>query len=212
MDWRSALDVTAFSHIWVGGWSFLTVRRWMYRLVELIAALAGLGLIPVAVRAIRKPDKAGERYLIVAVALAGMCAAVAYHSLSTYMDTGNSTANGWYLYAAVAAEAVLLAIGLGGILGISRAAAAMSAVCILALALDLYTVNFVLIPYYTGMVRRGAGSWGGFQEAFRRLALNQPSGIGPAVIAALWVLYLVAAFGLIALAIAQACPRRSREL
>ena len=50
MNWLAEADAGAFSHIWVGGWSFLLLRSWMYRAFELLALLAGLGLLKYSAR------------------------------------------------------------------------------------------------------------------------------------------------------------------
>src|SRR5438094_84843 len=49
VDWIVALDELAFSHIWIGAWSFSGIRSWMYRVFELIAA-AAFGFIWLCVR------------------------------------------------------------------------------------------------------------------------------------------------------------------
>src|SRR5438046_4931833 len=45
VDWIVALDELAFSHIWIGAWSFSGVRSWMYRVFELIAAAGAFRFI-----------------------------------------------------------------------------------------------------------------------------------------------------------------------
>src|SRR5262249_3058469 len=42
MSWLRAADFTFLSHIWLGNWSFLVVRSWMYHSFALIAGLAAL--------------------------------------------------------------------------------------------------------------------------------------------------------------------------
>ena len=37
VQWLRVLDSAAMTHIWIGGWSFLLVRSWMYRVFELLA-------------------------------------------------------------------------------------------------------------------------------------------------------------------------------
>lgn len=216
VDWLAVLDAAAFSHIWVGGWSFLVVRSWMYRVCEAAALLAVIGLAVLAVRTLRRPRAS---FLIVAAAWTGMCAALGWHAVSIYLAGAGSTANGWYLYGAAAAEMVLAALGMAALFGPRGGARAVAAICLLALALDLYTVHFLLVPYYTGTIaHRAAGSLesfrpallagaGGVAELLRRIAPGRPAGIGPGAIAALWAAYMAATALLAALACRLAWPR-----
>ncbi|MGE5647918.1 MAG: hypothetical protein ACM336_19245 [Acidobacteriota bacterium] len=199
MDWGRVLDSAAFSHIWLGGWSFLVVRSWMYRVPELFAAAAAAGL---AILVIRKKKLAPES-AILAAAYVLFCLGIAYHSLAIFLTQRVSTALGWYLYAVVSAEVTLIALGLTGLAGTEWARRGLATLAVLFLALDLFSVHFLLAPYYTGLIaHRPPGgipamriadllSPGTIQEMLRRLALDQPSALGPAFIAACWALYLL---------------------
>jgi hypothetical protein len=142
INWLRVLDSGAMTHIWIGGWSFLQLRSWMYRVWEMIALA---GLIGVALIAKRIP------WLIAAQAL--FVLATAYFSINAFLAMHISAGVGWYLIAMSAVEATLLACGFAGLLGLPRARIAMAATALLALALDVYTVHFVLVPYYTGLIR-----------------------------------------------------------
>ncbi|MDQ6679255.1 MAG: hypothetical protein M3Z09_18385 [Acidobacteriota bacterium] len=130
-----------------------------------------------------------------------MSAAVAYHSLVAFLVQNVNIAAGWYLYSVVAAEMALLGLGFREIFGRSWSAAALGAICLLVLTLDFYTVHFLLMPYYTGMIVHGAS---GALEAFHvqrlvremtvmleRLPVNAPAWMRPPV-AVLWAGYLCA--------------------
>jgi hypothetical protein len=114
----------------------------MYRVWEIIALV---GLAGVALIARRIP------WLIAAQTL--FVLATAYFSVTTYLAMHISAGVGWYLVAMSAIEATLLACGFAGLLGLRRARIAMAATALLALALDVYTVHFMLVPYYTGLIR-----------------------------------------------------------
>jgi hypothetical protein len=74
---------------------------------------------------------------------------------------------GWYLNAIVVAEAVLFACAGTGLAGVRRAAAWVGATALLALVLDLYTVHFLLAPYYAGLTRhRPSGALEAFHIAY----------------------------------------------
>jgi hypothetical protein len=92
-------------------------------------------------------------------------------------------------------------IGLGGMRIAQRA---LAAIACLAITLDVYTVHFVLIPYYTGqIVRTATGRLENFvalrfldfdvvREMVRRLAVNESAVIGPGMIMIAWAVYAVA--------------------
>src|ERR1035438_10618850 len=44
VPWLVTIDSILFSHLWLGAWSTLTVRSWMYHLFYLLIAIAMLGL------------------------------------------------------------------------------------------------------------------------------------------------------------------------
>ena len=163
--WPRVLDSAAMTHIWIGGWSFLLVRSWMYRVFELLAAASAIGLLAIGRRLIRDP-----RFAVLAASWLLFCLAMAYFSLTTFLAMHLSAGVGWYLNAMVVAEAVLLACAGTALAGVRRAGAWVAAAALLALALDLYTVHFLLGPYYTGLVRHQPS---GALEAFHIGYLNR---------------------------------------
>jgi hypothetical protein len=218
--WWRVLDTAAFTHIWTGGWSFLGVRSWMYRVFESFALAAAAGVIALTARmalnAARRrafPDDAA-RFAAVASAYLLIVLGIGYFTLGAFLATGLSVGIGWYLYAAVGAEMVLLVAGFTGLAGARRAAGCAALLCLLALAFDLYTMHFVLVPYYTGLIRhRPSGSLEAFRitalrgvgigQVCSRLGLNEYLSIGPAAIAAIWATYLIATVALMAFSAAQ---------
>jgi hypothetical protein len=128
-----------------------------------------------------------------------------YNVTILYISKGLAGSMGWYMYAVVGAEVTLCVAGLRSLMPatasrwISAGGAAMFAL------LDLYTVHGVAIPYYTGMIRhRSNGSvealhWAAFQGTgigggLERLAMFVPA----AVLAGLWLLYLLGTAGILA--------------
>jgi len=177
VEWLRVLDSGAITHIWIGGWSFLQVRSWMYRVWEAIAILAVVGLL-----------RLGRRADPLLVASQGLfILAMVWFSLNTFMAMGTSAGVGWYAISMVAVETTLTACGFAGLLGIARARIAMAAAVVVAIAFDVYTVHFLLAPYYGGMIRHRAG---GSLEAYHWHRLLPMPGI--------WMLYLAANAALIA--------------
>lgn len=224
VNWLRALDVAAFSHIWVGGWSFLVVRSWMYRVFEAVGAAAALGLAlllaRIGVRALRRRVLSGwsARVAFLTAAFGLFCGALAYRTVVTLLATGTSTNGGWYLYPAIVPEALLLALGIAALVKRRWAVRGLAAVTILWAALDLYAVHFMLIPYQTGLTSHAPGGSvravhlaeleraGGVGEVLLRLSVNKPLAVVPGVIAATWVIFLCATIGLAVLAILCALP------
>jgi 4-amino-4-deoxy-L-arabinose transferase-like glycosyltransferase len=196
VNWLRVLDSAAMTHIWIGGWSFLLLRSWMYRVFELLALAALLGILRNARRLLRDP-----RFLLVGASYALFCLAIAYFAVTAFLAMDLSAAPGWYLNGAAVAEVVLLACGATGIGGLRRAPAYIAGVTVLALALDLYSVHFLLVPYYTGQIRhRPSGS-------LQSLPLSQLTVPHPIW---LWLAYLAATLALAAVVLSarNAAPRQ----
>lgn len=186
----------------------------MYRVFEFLAIAAGAGLIAAEARLFRKVYRralsVGDAcFSLAACAYLLFCLGLAYFAIVVYLAQGISTALGWYLNGTAGAEAVLLASGFTGLLGTRRAAGCVAAIAALACTLDLYTVHFLSVPYYTGLTAHlPSGFLAAFHPAslrgfglagvFARLSVNKPAGLGPSVLAALWIGYLCATAGLVA--------------
>lgn len=130
VNWRQAVDSTFWSYIWIGNWSFLPVRSWMYHGMAVLYALA----------AVRVPRSLALLAGLVLSFLAG----IAYHVVVTFRVHGISSSTGWYLHALVAAQAILLAAGWGPRLAPIAAA--------LFLALDAFGLWAYQLPYYAGRI------------------------------------------------------------
>jgi hypothetical protein len=194
LNWAKAIDAILFSHLYFGGWSSLTVRSWMYHVFYLFILLAAVGLVRKACT--RETGALGVLYLAF---WAGQC----YNVVLLYMSKGLAGSMGWYLDAVVAAEVVLTVVGLRRIL--PARAAVLSGAVLFAL-LDLYTVHFVGIPYYTGMIRHKAGGGvaalhaAGFRSVGLSGALSRLTAfksVGGPVLLMFWLLYLGATFYLV---------------
>ncbi len=194
LNWAKAIDAILFSHLYFGGWSSLTVRSWMYHVFYLVIPLAAVGLLWKG-----RTRETGALGALYGAFWAGQC----YNVVLLYMSKGLAGSMGWYLDAVVAAEVVLSVAGLRRIL--PAKAAVWPGAALFAL-LDLYSVHFVAIPYYTGMIRHKAGGAvealhaAGFRSvglsgALARLTTFKPI-TGP-VLLALWLGYLAATFYLV---------------
>jgi 4-amino-4-deoxy-L-arabinose transferase-like glycosyltransferase len=219
IDWRKVFDDAVRSHIWVGAWSFLVVHAWMYRVFELVGLIAIVGLFAFFLRLRLDASRAANpsvRAADVALLLAAwvlICLVVAYHSFVVFLTQSSSTAQGWYLYPGLASELTLIAVGFLGLVGERWSPRCLALLCLLALALDVYTLHYLLAPYYTGIISHNArGALALTQpetrkdaalvfEILRRLSSSKPAVFTPPAIGVLWGLYLAASATLAATAL-----------
>ncbi len=203
--WWTALDSTSFSYVWTGGWSFLTVRSWMYHVFYALFALAAGGLVWTLLRERHGPRRTGVAVLM--TFCAAFALGLAYHIVAIFSVHGTSAAGGWYLYALVAAEAVLLVAGLQTVL--RRWAAPVLAVCFFLI--EMFALHFYQLPYYSGLIaHRANGTVGAFDlpqfldwfTVLSRLCENKPGIFHPAVMAMLWVAFLIASAAVVAACLA----------
>lgn len=209
IGWVRVADFALSSHIWLGGWSFLVLRTWMYRIIELIllAACASL-ILRVAKKRILFP--------------LGVCIAVqlcfwgglVYFACSTWLATGEAAVFGYYAYALAVPEAVCLVAGFSA----RRFVAPALVICFAAI--EVYGTVFCLMPYYAGFtahtvrgsvpaMQASALVNGGMAELFRNLAVNKPDFLSADILFALWVGFLLAIAGVVAVTLLLTFSKRS---
>jgi hypothetical protein len=209
VDWGAAFGSLFASHIWWGNWSFLAVRSWIYHVFEYGALLIVVGVVLRVVRNYRGRKAQAHPvqlpHLGVVFALyAGFLAAIAYHVLMTFLDFGLGASAGWYVYAVVLPEAILVIAGLSAF---KMAKHLIVATIVAFSVLEIYATHWILIPYYTGLIGHVAGSLQsfyinqlstiGFSQLLARLETNRPFFVNGAVLVGLWISYLVALAGLV---------------
>jgi hypothetical protein len=146
VHWLAVLDVALWTHIWTGAWSFFTVRSWIYRVFELIFAIL---VIMVILALAKRPWGRFKGKLAMLISLEALFAAgISYQALMIFIEKNISFAPGWYFYAVVVAEALLLASGALILAGRKRALLAMGFLIVLFAALDIYSTFFVLARHY----------------------------------------------------------------
>ena len=215
LNWLAALDTAMFSHIWFGGWSFLQVRSWIYHLFYAVGLASTLGLMVLSLGSRFVVTEVSRRSLVLLGLLeACFCASLAYQVTLAQMVYGKPMTNGWYLYCLVFAEIVLVFAGLMALSPHRCGIFAPIGLAGLFAALDLYGMNFVLLPYYFGLIGHSPAGrlqafhvsqvWTtGLPEISSRLLLNRPYLSGPAAFAVLWALYLSATVTCAAVAFRQ---------
>ncbi len=207
VDWRRFFDVAFLSHIWIGNWSFLQVRSWMYRIFAWVVLAAAAGLVVRFWHA--KSDRPNLSVLagFYGFFWLGLC----YHEL-TFSVLGLSVSTGWHVYAVVVAEALLATLGLMTLCPAGWRDWLLPAGTALFVLLDLYATHFLLLPYYTGLIaHRADGALaafhlsqlgnGEFSLMMSRLMLPAPATV------ALWLGFLIATLALPVLAVRAAYNR-----
>jgi hypothetical protein len=214
MDWRHAFDWLAVSHIWVGGWSFLMLRAWMYRAVEFILIAALIGLAMQLFRP-RKELPLARQVLLIALPFATMVLGLCFHALQVYRTRGVGETLGYYLYALVSAEAILLAAGLLRLWPGPRKSLTIAFTAFALVAIEQYALWFVLLPYYGGLTRHTptgslpAARLQYFQNGGIRMMFDHLSGIGPLSNSST-LQALAAAYALGTIALLWTCSRISK--
>ena len=186
-SWTRVFDFVEISYIWLGGWSFLVVRSWMYRIVELAIAAAAVRLV-------------WRRRLLDLMAPLGLLAlGLAYHAVTEARLYGGAATLGYYLYAFAASEGILLAAGWGRWWRVLP---------IMFIALESFALWLVQLPYYSGLTAH-VGSGGlpalrlpGLKSSEPRilvehLAHDKPFGTGGML--AITLLFFCATAGLFAI-------------
>ena len=192
VPWLRTIDAILFSHIYCGGWSWLTVRSWMYHLFYAVLALAAIGLW----RWLRQP---GILWLLAIYLF--FWAGELWHAALLFATHGVPASMGWYLYGVVAAEVPLSVAGLSTWI---RRWAAPAGAGLFAL-LDLLAMHLLALPYYAGLIRHRpdgtlhlahAGSLN-LPLIFERLSTL----VAEPVWIVLWVGYLLATIAAVLLAV-----------
>lgn len=205
VNWKSGVMSVLISHLWFGGWSFLRLPRPFYVAGLLVIAGGGGG---VCARLYRRDDATNETRDVMVLASFYVCfwAGLAYHVLITFLHSGVSASTGWYLYATVAAEVILMAWGLQAFLPVR---VVLPGLAVVAAILDLYGTHAFMMPYYTGLSSHASGPVPGALRAtltqlplvFARLAQFRPHWLGAPVLVGWWLGYWVVTLGTVAVAL-----------
>ncbi len=200
INWLTATDAILLSHLWIGGWSSLGIRSWMYHAFYLLIALAACGVI----LQLRNPA-----ILALTALYASFWLAQFYNVLLLFASKGMATSMGWYLYAAISAEVALSIIGLRAVTPAAlRRYVPLIGICLFVL-LDLYSLHAVAIPYYSGVIAHRPDGFVaalhaadinkiGFTEILTRLTAYKRGALGEGAFLILWMLYLAATGALVA--------------
>lgn len=210
MDWVRAVDFISLSHLWLGNWSFLVLRSWMYHTLEFLLLGAAIGVLLHYGRALRHRECSPVMITVLFLEIS-MAAAVLYHAMVSSRVASFPGSFGHYLDGTVAAEVFLLALGCSFWLKDWG-----PRVLVLAfLGLDLFGTHVYLLPFYGGWIREVSSGglpafrvleckWSCIVELAQNLAVNKaPLFSNPYLLVLLWVLYLLATAGIAVAAFRQ---------
>jgi len=150
--WINEAHTIAKSFTWFGAWSFITLRTWMYLIVE-GCAFGGMLVGLARMKGLRVPLTIAVCFTLAIIG--GAAAYFAVHNIAGIP--------GWYLWPAGAALAILIVAGLERL---SIAFAAMLAL------LDSYGATARMMPYYAGLAPWNHGSVTQVPEAAARLHVS----------------------------------------
>lgn len=199
VNWKSGVLSISISHVWFGAWSFLRVPNFVCVLVFAVIAFSMAGGI---VRWRRDSTAGPERRDILVLAAFYLCfwAGLLYSVVVNFLSQGVSASTGWYLYATVAAEVVLLVWGLQAFV---PARFLFPCLALGLAALDLYGAHALMMPYYTGLTAHvgktvPAALWPTLTQlptVFQRLGQLRPGWLGARVLLSCWIAYWIATLG-----------------
>ncbi len=199
VDWRSGVLSIAISHVWFGAWSFLRVPNAICVVVFAVAAVAAVGVV-LRLRRSRPSQPESNAMLVLAAFYLCFWAGLLYDVLAIFIGKGVSASAGWYLYAAVGAEVILLVWGLQAFV---PARVVYPCLAIGAGVLDLFGANGLMMPYYAGLTVHD-GKWvpSAFGQMLTQLHLVmsrfgelRPGWLSVTVLLCLWIAYWLATLG-----------------
>jgi hypothetical protein len=192
--WIHIADFAFLSHIWLGGWSFLVVRAWMYRAVAALLALSVAGLICRMRRL--------EPGVWIAISLeAAFWFGISLNAIANVM-TGKSGTFGYYAFAILAAEIICIVAGFEAFGGAPGRVGTLATSTILSV-IELFGMGFYALPYWSGMIVHDAAgrlhaldlhqlAHGGASMLFERAVWGKPDFVTPGLAATLGFCFVAA--------------------
>ncbi len=191
--WFKVLDFLAVSHIWLGNWSCLVVRRWMYRAIEAIWALGAVGLAT-QIWSERNPLPKRRHLVWLMLPFMTLFVGLCYHAVSALRATGTGGTLAHYLYSFAIPEAVVIVAGIARLLPQRWALLPIPCAVVSLLGLEVFGGWFLLLPYYAGLISHDAAgalpalhlsqlAGGGWGMLLGNLAANKPSFVSAGTVA-----------------------------
>jgi len=145
IGWLDVFRLAAVSHVWMGNWSLLQYRGWIYQTVLYIFGIGITGFILYVAKS-SKPVNGVLVFIYLAFA-----ASLIYYATQVFQSTGTPVIQGWYLSPLIPLEAFAFVTGVRFLLPARGIGAALAFVGLSFLAMSIYGNAFIAAPYYTGM-------------------------------------------------------------
>jgi len=145
IQWPGVLRLAAVSHVWMGNWSLLQYRSWIYDTVLVFFAIGmfGFGLYLFQTR----PTNLA---VLIMVYLA-YGSSLLYYATQVFQSTGVPVIQGWYLSPMIPLEAMVFVIGLEFLFSGRGLIWGTLVVGICFLTMLTYGNAFIAAPYYSGL-------------------------------------------------------------
>jgi hypothetical protein len=182
VEWSSSIQSMLKQHIWIGNTTFLGLSRSTYQVGYFLIFLSILGAGMSLIR------RQSSKLSILTVFYSFFMIGLLYHMLVNYILIGGPDGTGgWYLYAVIIAESVLVVHGLETLAGQRWAATSNAVLVLYVLVVNLLSLFCKALPYYGGffiprfhlshLVELYSPS--GFKVMLENLAVNKPSFVTP---------------------------------
>jgi hypothetical protein len=193
VPWGFSIMAMLKEHIWLGNTSAHGLSRAVYRVGYLLIFLSIIGFVKtqwIRGRA-RLPGPPDNNSVTLLIFYGFFLVGVLYHTLVNFILVGvPSGTGGWYLYAVIVPEVILLIYGFEGIAGEKAARISNGILILYALTVDLLSMFCKALPAYAGFfIPRfhiqhliALYSPSSFAVMLRNLSLNQPPFITPTAI------------------------------
>jgi hypothetical protein len=146
IGWLDVFRLAAVSHVWMGNWSLLQYRGWIYQTVLYMFGIGIAGFILHTAKS-RKPVNRVMVFIYLS-----FVASLIYYATQVFQKTGIPVIQGWYLSPLVPLEAFAFVTGIRFLLSARGMTFAVAFAALCFLAMSIYGNVFIAAPYYTGMI------------------------------------------------------------
>ena len=146
IGWLDVFRLAAVSHVWMGNWSLLQYRGWIYQIVLYLFGIGAAGFI---LYLAKSPKPVNRVLLFIYFAFA---ASLIYYATQVFQKTGIPVIQGWYLSPLVPLEALAFVTGMRFLFPARGVTAAVAFAGLCFLAMSIYGNAFIAAPYYTGII------------------------------------------------------------
>jgi hypothetical protein len=144
--WMDTLRLAAVSHIWMGNWSLLQYRGWLYQAILIFYAIGIGGFLAYLRRSSSRP------VLVMLLIYVLFAASLIYYATQVFQQSGVAVIQGWYLSPMVPIETLAFVLGISFLFSPRVSSRSIAAVSMWFLAMLVYGNLFIAAPYYSGLI------------------------------------------------------------